>query len=189
MPLIENQRDKLLHAIIYFVQHTKNCYKTKLFKLLFFLDFMHYKETGSSVTGLNYFAWPKGPVPRDLYDEMEAPKDDFSKILAIYPTKLGTMDSDAITIKSKIKFKPKLFSKHELKLLEDLSEIYRDSKASLIIESTHLKNSPWDKVYNQEKRKQQIIPYSYALDAEAKVTLEQIQEKEEDLDIIRKVFG
>ncbi|MFC1858011.1 Panacea domain-containing protein [Thermodesulfobacteriota bacterium] len=39
-------------------------------KLLYFLDFIHFKHTGKSVTGLDYYAWQMGPVPRDLYEEI-----------------------------------------------------------------------------------------------------------------------
>jgi len=39
--------------------------KTKLFKLLYLLDFHHFRETGRSVTGLEYRAWKHGPVPFD----------------------------------------------------------------------------------------------------------------------------
>ncbi|HEV7681080.1 MAG TPA: Panacea domain-containing protein [Pyrinomonadaceae bacterium] len=48
---------------------------TKLFKLLYFLDFEHYKKTGRSVTGLKYFAWPMGPVPVSLKDEISHPEE------------------------------------------------------------------------------------------------------------------
>ena len=46
-------REKLINAIIYFAQNTKYCGKIKLFKLLYFLDFWHFKQTGKSVTGLD----------------------------------------------------------------------------------------------------------------------------------------
>ncbi len=55
--LIEHDRAKLLNSIIYFLSNTKSCGKTKLFKLLYYLDFMHFRETGRSVTNLDYYAW------------------------------------------------------------------------------------------------------------------------------------
>ena len=35
-----------------------------------------------------------------------------------------------------------------------------------MVEATHLENSPWDKVWAQERRKQGLIPYEYALRAQ-----------------------
>ena len=43
---IYHHREKLLNAIVYFANHTKSCGKTKLYKLLYYLDFTHFKETG-----------------------------------------------------------------------------------------------------------------------------------------------
>ncbi len=70
--LISHEREKLLEAVKYFAANTKYCGLTKLFKLLFFFDFTHFRETGRSVTGLNYQAWQRGPVPADLYGEIKA---------------------------------------------------------------------------------------------------------------------
>jgi hypothetical protein len=47
--IITNQREKLVNAIIYFCHNTKYCGKTKLMKLLYFLDFIHFKQTAKSV--------------------------------------------------------------------------------------------------------------------------------------------
>lgn len=52
--------EKLINAIIYFCTNTQVCMKTKLFKLLYLLDFEHFKVTGKSVTGLEYKAWKLG---------------------------------------------------------------------------------------------------------------------------------
>jgi uncharacterized phage-associated protein len=44
-----------------------------------------------------------------------------------------------------------------------LAEEYRDANADEMIEATHLENKPWDKIYNQEGKKQQRIPYELAI--------------------------
>jgi len=69
--LRNHQREKLINVMVYFAQNTQKCGKVKLFKLMYFLDFEHYKQIGRSVTGLNYYAWPMGPVPVDLYAEFD----------------------------------------------------------------------------------------------------------------------
>ncbi len=79
--LICHDREKLIHAIIFFATKTRKCGKVKLFKLLYFLDFEHFKATGRSVTGLDYFAWQMGPVPAALCDEIETPQPDMASAL------------------------------------------------------------------------------------------------------------
>jgi len=69
---------KLINGIKYFVKNTRNVGRTKLFKLLYFWDFLHFKRFGTSVTGLDYFAYPFGPVPRKLYDEIST--DNLSEL-------------------------------------------------------------------------------------------------------------
>jgi hypothetical protein len=68
--LVTKERDKLISAIIYFVRSTKHCHTLKIFKLLNFLDFEHFRQTGRTVTGLRYSAWPMGPVPDDFWHEI-----------------------------------------------------------------------------------------------------------------------
>lgn len=59
--LITHEREKLINAIIFFANHTKHLGKIKLFKLLYLLDFEHFRQTGQNVTGLDYRAWKFGP--------------------------------------------------------------------------------------------------------------------------------
>jgi Antitoxin SocA-like, Panacea domain len=64
--LISRNREKLINVVVYFASNTRHCGKVKLFKLLYLLDFTHFRETGRSVTGLDYRAWKMGPVPLEL---------------------------------------------------------------------------------------------------------------------------
>ncbi len=62
---------KTLVGIKYFVEKTQHVGRTKLFKLLYFWDFIHFKKYGFSVTGFTYYTFPFGPVPKKLYDQIE----------------------------------------------------------------------------------------------------------------------
>jgi hypothetical protein len=70
--LIDHTREKLTNAIIYFRKEASADDRLKLYQLLYHLDFRHYAETGRSVTGLEYFAWPEGPVPAALEGEVNS---------------------------------------------------------------------------------------------------------------------
>lgn len=61
--------EKLEQILLYFTQHCERLYKVKLIKLLWYVDALHYKNHGRSVTGLVYKHLPLGAVPIG-YDEI-----------------------------------------------------------------------------------------------------------------------
>jgi len=178
--LILREREKLIQAIIYFAQNTRFCGKVKLFKLLYFLDFEHFKYTGRSVTGLEYAAWKMGPVPTALFDEINAPEPDMASALEFVetPTRLG---NPMLSVSPKKDFENMYFSRREMRLMEQLVQEYREAKADDLVEATHLENKPWDKVFNQEKRQSQTIPYEYALRADESEQMRAIARDREEL--------
>jgi uncharacterized phage-associated protein len=181
--IITNQRKKLINAIIYFCRNTKYCGKTKLMKLLYFLDFIHFKQTGKSVTGLDYYAWEMGPVPKDLFDELSTMKPDLAKAIAILPQEKFQQ------ICAKQKFDDQYFTTRQMKLLKLISEIFAEAKADHMVEATHLKNHPWDKTLKQ-KGEYQKIDYMLAIDGEKNSLLhDEAQEIMEEIDEMYKIFG
>jgi len=187
MELKNSYREKLLHAILFFSTHVKNPSKVKIFKLLYFLDFEHFKETGRSVTNLDYYAYDFGPVPKELYQEVgdnELPVD-FSPYLTIVPFASEESGKKGGMFKAKKKPNLSVFSPREQKILERLTEIFRDVDARLISDISHFKNHPWDKTI-KEKGKFAKIDYVLAIDSESKVSLEDavesMKERKEMLD-------
>lgn len=60
---------KLKELILYVAQESEfdpNFGATKLNKILFFSDFLHYREHGASITGETYFKLEHGPAPRAM---------------------------------------------------------------------------------------------------------------------------
>lgn len=160
--LKDHSREKLLNAVAYFVQNTKPCGKTKLYKLLYFFDFQHYTETGRSVTGLEYYAWPKGPVPRALHEEIALPAQDFAAQFTVENLVLRN-GNEMLKLTPTKPFDPSHFSKREVRILEALAKEFRTSTADQMIEATHVENLPWHQVYEKEGRRQELIPYELAL--------------------------
>jgi uncharacterized phage-associated protein len=158
--LISHERAKLCQAIAFFAMNTRKLGKTKLFKLLYFLDFEHFKLRSRSVTGLSYFAWPKGPVPPALFNEFDHPSKDLASCVEFsnIPTQRGGMNK----VTARKGFDSSLFSKRELAIMKALAERYRDSTADQMIEETHLENRPWHQIYAVKGRKQGEIPYELA---------------------------
>ncbi len=182
--IITHHREKLINAIIYFAKNTKYCGKTKLLKLLYFLDFCHFKQTGMSVTGLDYFAWEMGPVPKVLFDELSGNmRPDMKDTINELPAEKFQQ------IRPKKKFDDKYFSKREMKLLKDTSFIFHDAKADDMVESTHLKNEPWDKTL-KEKGEFQKIDYMLSIDNEiVSLSYDEAKEREEEISEVYQLFG
>lgn len=181
--IITHHREKLINATIYFAKNTQYCGKTKLLKLLYFLDFRHFKQTGKSVTGLDYYAWDMGPVPRDLYNELDDMKPDLKAAI-----KLLSKEGYQKYIPKK-KFNSEYFSKREARLLENISYIFKDAKADEMIESTHLENEPWDKTL-KEKGRLEKIDYMLSIDKiDNSLSAEDAIERKEEISEIHNIFG
>jgi uncharacterized phage-associated protein len=159
--IITYHREKLLNAIIYMANNTMFCGKTKLLKLLYFLDFKHFKQTAKSVTGLDYYAWEKGPVPKKLFEELSGNmKPDMRESIQ------NIIISESFQkITAKKKFDDQYFSKREMRLLGEIAYIFKDAKANDMVESTHLFNEPWEKTKN-EKGLFSPIDYMLAVDSD-----------------------
>jgi len=176
--------EKLINSILYFIKKVKYPGKTKICKLLFNLDFTHFKETGKSVTGLNYYAWKRGPVPRSLFYKLSG--DVISEEFQPY---IGVIKREKLhEICSNQKPNLSVFSKREKRILGEVAEIYKFAKAEEMTEISHLKERPW---YTTLKSKGETkkIDYMLAIDdtaqsiskEEAKVRQRFIQETHEML--------
>lgn len=162
------EREKLINAIIYFINNTKYCHKLKLMKLLYYLDFWHFKETGRPVTDQIYKAWKMGPVPQKVYNELSSDKipDDLNEFIFVEEEILDEVaDKKRLNIKAKKDFNEKVFSKREMEILKKVAEVFDDARGDLIKDATHLKNSPWDKTV-KEKGENAIIDFMLAIDGE-----------------------
>lgn len=182
--IITHHREKLVNSIVYFAKHTNYCGKTKLMKLLFFLDFCHFKQTGKSVTGQEYFAWEHGPVPKTLHEEVSGDmQDDLSEAIKI------TSYEKFQQISPKKKFISKFFTKREKKLLKDIAFIFKEAKAEQIVEVSHLKNEPWHKTL-KEKGPYQKIDYMLSVDDSAdSLTYDEAVERMREIAEMHGVFG
>jgi uncharacterized phage-associated protein len=157
------QRQKLIQAIIYFASHTKYCGKIKLFKLLYMLDFEHFRQTGKSVTGFEYQAWKFGPVPVDLMEEWEELGDDLARAVYIVEEKVIDYDRQAVKVHEGVAFNPEEFTPRQLRIMEGLANKYRDTYSPKMIDVTHEQNGAWDKVWRGGEGAHRQIPYELAI--------------------------
>ena len=167
--LVSRDREKLLNAIVYFVRETNHCHTLKLFKLLNFSDFEHFRQTGRTMFGLDYRALPRGPVPTALLKELERGGDKDLKA-AIHLVEIRDDITDELKrrdLKPKVDFDKKFFSKRELRIMERVAEFFKELRGDDMSEFSHMKGLPWRSVYQGGKGTGHTIPPDLGLNADS----------------------
>lgn len=165
---VSRDREKLLNAIIYFLDATNHCHTLKLFKLLNFADFEHFRQTGRTIFGLDYRALPMGPVPTKLFDELKRGGDsDLKSAITIFQVKDDITDALLRRdLKARGKLDKKYFSKRELRIIERVAEFFRDLRAEDMSEFSHRKGEPWRSVFGKGEGSGKLIPPELSLKSE-----------------------
>ena len=125
------------------------------------MDFTHFRETGRSVTRLDYRAWKLGPVPLELVQAWDQLEPDLAAAIDIVPKPV--IDYVRETVVSKVTFDDSLFTKRELRLLSELASRYREELTRPLINFTHAERGPWDKIWDAGRGNNERIPYTLAL--------------------------
>jgi uncharacterized phage-associated protein len=159
--MVSHERDKLINVIVFFAQNTNHCGKIKLIKLLYLLDFEHFRQTGRSVTGMDYRAWKMGPVPLAFYQEWDVPEADLAAAIDIVPEKI--VDYTRETVVPKIGFDGSHFTKRELRIMADLAANLRNSYSKPMVDMTHAELGPWEKIWESGRGNGERIPYTLAI--------------------------
>lgn len=149
---------KIAKVISYFSTHT-DTYKTKINKLLFYTDFLMYKRTAHSMTGITYKAIPYGPVPAE-YDKLYIKLADDNKI-NIVPIAFNDGNYGEKIVGSENSFND--FSKIELEVLSSVINQFKTSTTKEVVDLSHIEPA-W--IENEPER--QLISYQkYAFDLKA----------------------
>ncbi len=164
MPVLtRSERQRLLQAVVFFASHTQHCGKIKLFKLLYLLDFEHFRQTGKSATGLDYQAWKFGPVPIELMQEWEDLGPDLARLVQIVEEKVIDYERQAVQVKDGVQFDAEPFSPRQLRIMRALAEQYRNTYSPKMIDVTHAQNGAWDRVWQDGQGAFRAIPYELAI--------------------------
>lgn len=148
---------KLTEMVVFFTEKMEP-WKTQMNKLLFYSDFLLFKRTCFSMSGVRYRAINMGPVPNNFNSifEFMANKDDVD----IWQTKFS---NDSIGEQFKPhpdrSFDGTIFSELEMRTLSDVVTKFKGKKTNDIIEISH-KEKAW--IENEKERK--IISYKYAFE-------------------------
>lgn len=149
--------EKLTDMVVYF-SDTLSPYKTKMNKLLFYADFLMFKQTCFSISGVRYKAMNMGPVPNHFQSIFEYLAQ--SKEIDIHTTEFsnGTTGEQFKARKDRA-FNPALFTEKELNTLERVAMVFKEARTTDMIELSHLEDA-WIK----NAKDKSLISYAFAFD-------------------------
>lgn len=124
--------EKIKNMILYILKFEET-FQTKINKLLWYMDFFHYKKCSLSISGNSYLHFPYGPVP-DHYDLIMA---------VMLEEKL--IDKDEILhheticeqLKPLIAFDESIFTKNELTTMDIILEKFKNFNSTALSEYSH----------------------------------------------------
>ncbi|MFW5804229.1 MAG: type II toxin-antitoxin system antitoxin SocA domain-containing protein [bacterium] len=149
--------EKFTEMVVYFSDKIEP-FKTKMNKLLFYADFLMFKQSCFSISGVRYKAIDMGPVPNNFQSIFEylANNDEID----IFTTEFSNgYSGEQFKARKDRPFKADLFSANELETLEKVANVFKSTSTNDIIELSHLEEA-WKK---NEKNKS-VISYEYAFE-------------------------
>ena len=152
----EYDLEKFNNMILYLVKRLGSVLETKLNKLLWYCDFLHYKETSVSITGTQYVHFQFGPVPNKYYFIFDIMQDEdlLEKKETLFQTKDGIVPGEEFT--ALVEPDKSLFSGKEIQVMDFIADTFRNFNSKEIKEISHRETA-----YIKSKDRD-IISYEYA---------------------------
>ena len=135
--LTKTDKEKLGNTIVYIASHTSNLSKTKLLKLLYFMEEYSVRRYHTPFLGLPFEVWQAGPVVKDVFiDLSETPV-----ILDGYVAK--QIKGDSTYILPTKEFCDDEFSDNDLIVMQEVMKKYGNKTAKELVALTHRKGTLW----------------------------------------------
>lgn len=146
------------NAVLYFIKYCNNQYLhvTKLNKLLYYLDFVYFRDHRKSITGDLYIHQEYGPVPSHTGEILTELNSDQAIDIQTIDYKNGEMIN--FKIKDSTKLDESVFSVDQSKLLKQICDEFGNWPTDKIVAQTHLE-APW--FYSKPY---EVVDYAYASD-------------------------
>jgi putative zinc finger/helix-turn-helix YgiT family protein len=149
--------EKFTEMVVYFSEQIQP-FKTKMNKLLFYADFLMFKQSCFSISGVRYKAIDMGPVPNNFQSIFEylANKDEIDILTTEFPQ---GYTGEQFKARNDRPFKAELFSENELKVLENVATVFKPTSTNHIIELSHL-----EEAWKKNEKDKSVISYEYAFE-------------------------
>lgn len=151
--------EKFTEMVVFFAQQMRP-YKTKMNKLLFYSDFLMYKLTGFSISGVRYKAIGMGPVPANFNSVFEY--IDNMKDIEIHYQPFQNGLGEQFRARKERPFNQELFTEKEQEVLSQVAKRFKKESTAGIIELSHQEEA-WKK--NQKAKSE--LSYNDAFELKA----------------------
>jgi uncharacterized phage-associated protein len=128
----------VVQEIIIHFSSSLQLFKTKLNKLLFFADFVSFKETGMSMTGLKYRAYPYGPVAVDIERILYNLQSENILEISEIPFPEGYIGEVFLPLTQR---KNSILSKSQFKIIDRVIKKFATKTTTAISELSHLEDA------------------------------------------------
>ena len=149
--------EKFTEMVVFFSEQLKP-YKTKMNKLLFYADFLMFKQSCFSISGVRYNAINMGPVPHNFQSIFEYLANEDTIDVHAYEFPNGGFGEQFIARPDR-PFNTSLFSEKELNVLHKVASTFEKTTTNDIIEISHL-----EKAWRENEQTKSVISYEYAFE-------------------------
>jgi DNA-binding transcriptional regulator YiaG len=149
--------EKLTEMVVFFAEKVQP-FKTKMNKLLFYADFIMFKQSCFSISVVRYKVIDLGPVPNNFQSIFEYlfNKEEINIITTEFPQ--GYIGEQFIARKNR-PFNAGLFTVEELDVLEQVSQSFMQTSTNDMIALIHL-----EKAWKENEKNKNVISYRYAFE-------------------------
>lgn len=133
--------------LAYLAERIPNVTLRKLLKLVYLTDEKFTIERGFPLTWFNYFAWEKGSVAPEVYDVKNGSFADFVQCHRNSNDKYEVSPVSGALTEDRLN----LYSRYEMNMIDEIISKYGSMSADELTDITHLENTLWSKVVNENK--------------------------------------
>lgn len=133
--------------LAYLAERIPNVTLRKLLKLVYLTDEKFTIERGFPLTWFNYLAWEKGPVAPEVYDVKNGSFADFVQCHRNSNDKYEVSPVSGALTEDRLN----LYSRYEMNMIDEIISKYGSMSADELTDITHLENTLWSKVVNENK--------------------------------------
>jgi DNA-binding transcriptional regulator YiaG/uncharacterized phage-associated protein len=148
--------ERITEMIVYFTEKLQP-WKTQLNKLLFYADFLNFKNSGYSISGMHYRAIDMGPVIADFNAVFDycAERNHVDVTYTVFENGTG----EQFTPHKKRKFNKAMFDTRELEMMESVVKKFGKMKTKQIVDYSHK-----EKAWKENQKKHELISYKWAFE-------------------------
>ena len=141
---------RLKNLLLYMLSQIGETFQTKMNKVLFYIDFLSYRERGLAISGLAYNALEFGPVPQ-RWDRVYCAFDEIEEQLKV------VQGQECLCLKTDFEADMSEFSEDEIKVIDEVCSKVKDMTSRAISDMSH-KETAWKDYVG----KPETIPFNKA---------------------------